>query len=175
MYVRMLHTALVHGIFLLYNTLRVCRTAHIADRDDLTVKKGFKMGNWGDDSDFEVKALKDFEFNFTFNFKKIYMYVDEVSERTLEVNEKHPKDSLMKLWAGTMLGFFIFMLLSYKLLALVMIPFFAFYILALVRIYKCWKGFKYNGLQYWAMSLVTLIAVFALSRVAQYLALLIIG
>ncbi|MBR6256714.1 MAG: hypothetical protein IKR23_04975 [Lachnospiraceae bacterium] len=133
------------------------------------------MGNWGDDTDYEVKALKDYEFPFTFNFKKIYINVDEVSERTLEVTDKHPKDSLMKLWAGTIVGFFIFMLFTYKLLALVMIPFFAFYLLALVRVYKCWKGFKYSGVQYWVMSIAALIAAFALSRVVQYLFLKLIG
>lgn len=133
------------------------------------------MGNWGDDTDYEVQALKDYECHFTFNFKKIYINVDEVSERTLEVTDKHPKDSLMKLWAGTIVGFFIFMLFSYKLLALAMLPFFAFYVLALVRVYKCWKGFKYNGVQYWLMSIGALIAAFALSRVVQFLFLKLIG
>ena len=126
------------------------------------------MGNWGDEVDYEAKAIKDYEGRFTVNFKKIYMDVDEISERTLEVTDKHPKDSLLKLWAGAMVGMFVFFLLSYQFFAFVMIPFMAFYIIALVRIYKCWKSFKYNGVQFWVMSVVTLSLLFALSRVAQF-------
>ena len=55
------------------------------------------MANW--DNDFEAQQLKEYEGRFTVNFKKIYMDVDEINEKTLEVNDKHPKDSLMKLWA----------------------------------------------------------------------------
>ena len=126
------------------------------------------MGNWGDEVDYEAKAIKDYQGRFTVNFKKIYMDVDEISERTLEVTDKHPKDSLLKLWAGSMVGMFVFFLLSYQFFAFVMIPFMAFYIIALVRIYKCWKSFKYNGVQFWVMSVVTLSLLFALSRVAQF-------
>ena len=126
------------------------------------------MGNWGDDTDYEVKALKDFQGRFTVNFKKIYMDVDEISEKTLEVTDKHPKDSLMKLWAGTMVGLFVFMLLSYQFFSLVMIPFYAFYLIALVRIFKCWKSFKYSAAQFWLMSIVALVVLFAASRVTQH-------
>ena len=50
-----------------------------------------------------------------------------------------------------------------------MVPFIAFYLIALVRVYKCWKSFKYSGVQFWAMSVVALVALFALSRVLQHL------
>ena len=126
------------------------------------------MSRWGDDTDYEAQHLKDFNCRFTINFKKIYIDVDEVSQRTLEVTDKHPKDSLMKLWAGTMTGIFIFMLLSYKLLVLAALPFLIFYVMALFRIYKCWAGFKYNPVRFWLMSIFTLIGLFALSRVVQY-------
>ncbi len=126
------------------------------------------MGNWGDDVDYEAKAIKDHEGRFTVNFKKIYMDVDEISERTLEVTDKHPKDSLLKLWAGTMLGFFAFFMLSYQILALVTLPFIAFYLIALVRIAKCWKSFNYNTVSFWCMSVVSLAGLFALSRVVQF-------
>ncbi len=126
------------------------------------------MGRWGDDSDYEAQHLKDYEFRFTINFKKIYIDVDEVSQRTLEVTEKHPKDSLLKLWAGTMAGIFVFMLLCYKLLVLAALPFLFFYILALIRIYKCWVSFKYKSADFWLMSTITLIGLFALSRVVHF-------
>lgn len=127
------------------------------------------MGNWGDDTDLEVQALKEHEGRFTINFKKIYYDVDEISEKTLEVTDKHPKDSLMKLWAGTMVGMFIFFLLSYQVLALVTLPFLAFYLMGLFRIFKCWKSFKYNGVQFWLMSIGAAALLFVLSRVVQEL------
>ena len=126
------------------------------------------MGNWGDENDYEAKAKKDYEGRFTVNFKKIFMDVDEINEKTLEVNDKHPKDSLLKLWAGTMVGMFIFMLFSYQFLTFVMIPFMAFYLIALVRVYKCWKSFKYNPVTFWLMSIGALIVLFAASRVIQF-------
>lgn len=126
------------------------------------------MGNWGEDLDYEAQAIKDHEGRFTMNFKKIFMDVDEISEKTLEVTDKHPKDSLLKLWAGTMAGMFVFFLFSYQVFALVMIPFIAFYLIALVRVYKCWKSFKYSGVQFWAMSIVTIIALVALALGLQH-------
>ncbi len=124
------------------------------------------MANW--DNDFEAQQLKEYEGRFTLNFKKIYMDVDEINEKTLEINEKHPKDSLMKLWAGTMSGMFIFFLLTYQILALATIPFLVFYFIALVRIGKCWKSFKYSAAQFWAMSAAGVVIVFALAMVAQH-------
>ncbi len=124
------------------------------------------MGNWGDESDFEAKAITDYKGRFTVNFKKIYFDVDEISQRTLEVTEKHPKDSLLKLWAGAMVGLFIFFLLTYQILAIVTIPFIIFYTIALFRIFKCWVSFKYNAASFILMSIVSAGALFALSRVA---------
>ena len=128
------------------------------------------MGNWGDDTDFEVKALKDHQGRFTINFKKIYYDVDDISEKTLEVTDKHPKDSLMKLWAGTMVGMFIFFMLTYQILALVTLPFLAFYVIGLFRIFKCWKSFKYNSVQFWLMSVGAIAVLFLISRILQQLA-----
>ncbi len=127
------------------------------------------MGNWGEDVDYEAKLIKDHEGRFTMNFKKIYMDVDEISEKTLEVTDKHPKDSLLKLWAGTMLGFFLFFVLSYQYLTFVMLPFMAFYLIALIRVAKCWKSFNYNTTTFWLMSVVSLGGLFALSRGVQLL------
>ncbi|MBP3295014.1 MAG: hypothetical protein J6M27_00425 [Lachnospiraceae bacterium] len=120
------------------------------------------------DNDYEAQQLKEYEGRFTLNFKKIYMDVDEINEKTLEINEKHPKDSLMNLWAGTMCGMFIFFLLSYQVLALATIPFLIFYFVALVRIGKCWKSFKYSAAQFWGMSAAGVVIVFALAMVAQH-------
>lgn len=125
------------------------------------------MGNWGDNLDYEAQGIKDHQGRFTMNFKKIFMDVDEITEKTLEVTDKHPKDSLLKLWAGTMLGMFVFFLLAYQVFAFVMIPFIAFYIIALVRVYKCWKSFRYSSAQFLGMSFVAIVILYALSHVLQ--------
>ena len=125
------------------------------------------MGNWGDDTDFEVKALKDYEGRFTINFKKIFNDVDEISQKTLEVTDTHPKDSLLKLWAGTMTGMFIFFLLSYQAFALMLIPILAFYLIALVRVGRCWKSFRYSSAQFWLMSAGTIVVLLVISQVLQ--------
>ena len=127
------------------------------------------MGNWGENLDYEAMAIKDHKGRFTVNFKKIYMYVDEISQRTLEVTDKHPKDSLLKLWAGAMTGIFVFFVLSYQILFLITIPFLAFYLIALFRIAGCWKSFKYSAAKFWSMTIFTVIALFAVSRVVQFL------
>ncbi len=127
------------------------------------------MGNWGDNLDYEAMSIKDHEGRFTINFKKIYMDVDEISQRTLEVTDKHPKDSLLKLWAGAMTGILIFFIFSYQILFLVTIPFIVFYFIAIFRIAACWISFKYSATQFWLMTILSVPALFAVSRVVQFL------
>ncbi len=127
------------------------------------------MGNWGESVDYEAMSIKDHEGRVTVNFKKIHMDVDESSERTLEVTDKHPKDSLLKLWAGAMVGVFLFFVLSYQILFLITIPFLVFYLIALFRIGSCWKSFKYSAAKYWTMTICTMTALFAFSRIVQFL------
>ena len=126
------------------------------------------MGNWGDDTDPEVAALKEYNGRFTVNFKKIYIDVDELTERTLEITDKHPKDSLLKMWAGAMLGFFVLFMLSYQILLIISVPFMVFYLLAVIRIGKAWKGFKYNNTHYILMTVFTLLGLFAIAMVVQW-------
>lgn len=130
------------------------------------------MGNWGDDTDPEVQALKEYDARFTINFKKLYIDVDELVETTMEINEKHPKDSLLKLWAGAMAGMFILFCLSYHVLIIATVVFMAFYLIAIFRIGKAWKGFNYKPWKYWLMTLGTLIASGA---VAVFLQTLVMG
>ena len=126
------------------------------------------MANWGEDVDYEAQELKDHEGRFTINFKKIYMDVDEINEKTLEITDKHPKDSLLKLWAGTMVGITICFFLCYQVFILAAVPFIVFYLIALFRIFKCWKGFKYNSAQFWLMSLAAMSVAFAITRVVYF-------
>ncbi len=108
---------------------------------------------WGEDVDYEAKELKEFKVKFTINFKKIFFYVGEVSERTLEVTDKHPKDSLMLLWGGTLLGLFIFFALSYQLFIVITLPIIVFYVIALIRIFKCWSSVGYSKSKFWLMTI----------------------
>lgn len=128
------------------------------------------MGNWGDDKDEEVKALKEFKPRFTVNFKKIFVDVDLITETTLEITDKHPKDSLMLLFAGTMTAFFVLFVLSYQVAILATVPFMAFYLVALLRIGKAWKTFKYNGTQFVLMSIGCLAVLFAIAMTIQHFA-----
>jgi hypothetical protein len=126
------------------------------------------MANWGEDVDYEAMELKDHEGRFTINFKKIFVDVDEISQRTLEVTDKHPKDSLLKLWAGTMIALFIIFVLAYQVLIFIAIPFFIFYIIALFRIYSCWKGFRYSKSRFWLMTIPTLTISFCIAQLIQH-------
>jgi hypothetical protein len=126
------------------------------------------MGNWGDESDPEVAELKEYKVRYTVNFKKIFVDVGEMSEHVLEVTDKHPKDDLMKLWAGAMTAYFVFFLLSYKILMIITLPFIVFYFIALVRIGSVWKSFKYKAWQYWLMTIGALIVIFVVAMVAQH-------
>lgn len=119
------------------------------------------MGNWGDETDPEVQGLKEYEGRFTVNFKKIYMDVDEIVQKTLNIDDKHPKDSLIKLWAGTMIAFWVLFALSYQVLFIITIPFMAFYFIALLRIFKAWKTFRYKASSFWIITILGLIVAAA--------------
>ena len=127
------------------------------------------MGNWEKMTDYEAEKLTDYKGRFTINFKKIYLDVDEISERTMEVNEKHPKDSLMKLWAGTMVGMFLFFLAGYHLVILCALPFLFFYLLALFRIGKCWKSFGYSAGKFWGMRIPLILVMFVAAQMLHML------
>ena len=127
------------------------------------------MGNWGDETDPEVQELKEYQARFTVNFKKSYVDVDEIVQKTLTVDEKHPKDSLIMLWLGTMVGFAVLFGLSYQVLFIITIPFMAFYFMALFRIFKAWKTFHYNTVAFWLMTIGGLIAAAAIGIGLRFL------
>ena len=127
------------------------------------------MGNWEKMTDYEAEKMEDFKGRFTINFKKIYFDIDEISERTMEINEKHPKDSLMLSWAGCMTGLFILFMLAYKVFALITIPFIFFYIMALVKMGKCWKSFKYSGAAFVFMTIAATVVLFAAAMLLRTL------
>lgn len=127
------------------------------------------MGNWGEEVDYEAQDLKEYKGRFTINFKKINMDLIEINERTLEINDKHPKDALLLAWAGNMVGMLIFMLLAYKVFIFVALPILAFYVFVLFKIASTWKRFHYNLVQYWLMTVGALLVCAGLTVAAHYL------
>ena len=50
----------------------------------------------------------------------IYLQTQKGGQRrALTIDDKHPKDSLLKLWAGTMVGFLVLFALSYQVLFII--------------------------------------------------------
>ena len=127
------------------------------------------MGNWEKMTDYEAEKMEEFKGRFTINFRKIYFDIDEISERTMEINEKHPKDSLMLEWAGCMTGLFIVFLFVYEAFALITIPFIAFYIMALVKMGKCWKSFNYKTSVFVLMTVATAAVAFGAAYGIRFL------
>lgn len=127
------------------------------------------MGSWGDDVDYEAKELKDVKGRFTINFKKIYMDVSDINEKTLEITDKHPKDALLLSWAGIMVGLLIFMVFSYKIFAFITLPIMAFYVVALFRVAGSWKHFHYSPVKFWLMTAGALVVCAGLAVGAHYL------
>lgn len=128
------------------------------------------MGNWGDEWDPEVKDKKDPKGRVTLNFKKITADVDEILAATVNVDDKHPKNELMKEWVGAMLGFFLIFLVSYKYACFVTIPFMLFYALAVFRIAGAWKTFKYKRVTFWLMTIACLSVMFVITYYIKVLA-----
>ncbi len=127
------------------------------------------MGNWGDEKDPEVQALKEYKARFTLNFKKIYMDVDTLVETNMEITKKHPKDSLISLWLGSMTGMTILFLLSYQVFAFVTVLFMAFYMVGIFRIGKAWKAFRYKTSGYVFMTIGGIVLSAAIGLSLQWL------
>lgn len=104
------------------------------------------MGNWGDDYDPEVINKKEPKGRVTLNFKKISADIDEIIEGTATVDEKHPREDILKEWLGVMISFYVIFLVAYKIFAFFTVPFIAFYLIALYKVFKAWKFFKYRML-----------------------------
>ncbi|MCR5557239.1 MAG: hypothetical protein K6F75_06740 [Butyrivibrio sp.] len=94
--------------------------------------------------------------------------VDRISENTLDDSDKHPKDCFMKLWAGNMVGMFLFFLLSFRFFALGMFGVFAFYMMSLIRVYMGWRSYRYSRVKFILMSLCTMAGSFAAAKVFHY-------
>ncbi len=102
------------------------------------------MGHWGDEWDPEVQKREDPKGRITINFKKASSDIDNIVDCTQNVDDKHPKNELVKEWAGIMIGFFIMFLISYRVFVFAAIPFMIFYIVCLVKLKNAWKHFGYK-------------------------------
>ena len=123
---------------------------------------------WGEDVDEELNAKKaEFKPSFTLNFKSMVTLVDKIADEVTEYDNKHPKDWLLKYWAGAMGMIFILFCLSYNILILATLMFFGFYGYVIINISKAYKVFGYNRTVYWLMTVGTLIAEFAISLLVK--------
>lgn len=116
------------------------------------------MSAWGDELDEELKNKKELKVGFVVGFKSMNVLLERIEDETIESNEKHPKQELMKIWFGLMLVFLILFLFTYSVLALVTVFFYMIYGYVLFRMFKTWKRFKYSKLQFWLMTILTLAA-----------------
>lgn len=116
------------------------------------------MGDWGERWDPELSHKEEPVGRVTVNFKKISTDVDEIIDGTVTINDKHPKDELIKEWVGVGIAMFVLLTLSYQVLCIATVPFMVFYFIALIKIAKAWKFFKYNVAVFWIINVVALVA-----------------
>ena len=120
--------------------------------------------NWGDDVDEELQARsEEFKPKFTINFKKMTFYIDRIVEETKEWDDKHPKDDLMKMWAGIMIMMFVLFMCSYNIMLIATVPFFGFYGYVLIQLSRTFKRFGYKRLPYWILTILSLAILFVIS------------
>lgn len=127
------------------------------------------MGRWGDDIDPENIEREDPKGRFTLNFKKMITDIGEIIDATKNVDDKHPKNELLKEWVGAMLGFFILFLFSYQILCFITVLFMAFYLYAVIKIGSAWKHFNYKVSLYVLMNIGALGVLFSLAYLLRNL------
>lgn len=118
--------------------------------------------------DYEASQKRDRrKFNFTVNFKKIYMMNNELFEDNSEWDENYPKNIFLTMLAGIWVGMTALICISKGILFLVTVPFIFFYGMAFFSTYKAWKEYKYKKLPFWLMSIFGLIIALAVGIILQ--------
>lgn len=118
-----------------------------------------------DDYDEEAcKAKEKMNYRFTVNFKKIFYACQELTENNAIQDEKYPKNILYMMLGGIGVFSVILLTFSYKILLICTIPFMVFNIIALVKVAKVWKEYKYKKAELW----LWIIAGFIVSCVIAY-------
>ena len=112
------------------------------------------MGNWGDDIDEELKRSEKIKVGLLLSFKSMTLVLERLTLETREVDDKYPKNELLKIWGSIMAIFAVLFSFSYSVFMIVTVLFLGFYGYAFFQLAKAWNSFKYSKVQFWAMSLV---------------------
>ena len=116
------------------------------------------MSAWDDKYNEDLQNKKELKVGFVVSFKSMQVLLEKIEDETGEWDEKHPKQELTILWLGLMFVFLILFLFTYSVLALVTVFFYMLYGYILVRMFKTWNRFKYSKVQFWLMTILTLLA-----------------
>ena len=85
----------------------------------------------------------------------------------MERTETHPRNAILMLWAGAMIGMLIAAVLSFQVLAFFLIVIIFFYFLTLFKLYKCWRHFKYSGGFFLGISAAAIAVIFTIAHFAH--------
>lgn len=111
-----------------------------------------------DDYDYELSQRKERRsFNFTVNFKKIYMMNNILLEDNSDWDEEYPKNILYTMLIGIWIGMTVLFCFSQSVLLIVTLPFIFFYIMALNSTYKVWKEYKYKKAVFYIINLAAFV------------------
>lgn len=114
------------------------------------------MSNWEDR--FETELLpEEPKAGFVVSFKTMGRIVDAIEEGTRTVDDKHPKNELLKIWGSLMFVMLILFAFSYNILIVATAPFIFFYGYVLIKLAKAWKRFNYKLSEFWGMTIGGLI------------------
>ncbi len=107
-----------------------------------------------DKYDDELLQKKErYKFNFTVNFKKMYVMNNTLREDNGERDENYPKEIFLTMYAGIWLAMTVLFCFSKNFLWIVTLPFMVFYVIALVGTFKNWKEYKYKVWQFVLMNI----------------------
>lgn len=121
-----------------------------------------------DDYDYEVERKKErYKFNFTINFKKIYMMNNTLIEDNGDRDEQYPKNILLTMWTGIWVAMTVLCCFSKSFLLIATLPFMVFYIIALASTAKAWREYKYNNAQMVFMNIGATVFALAVGAVFQ--------
>lgn len=117
--------------------------------------------SWGDEIDEELQQKRDYKVGFLVSFKSMINAINLITETQSEWDDKHPRDSFRRIWAGVMLMMFVFFALTYNVLAIATLPFIGFYFAVLIKLSKAYKNFGYKTTGFWWTTIGALIILCA--------------
>lgn len=123
--------------------------------------------SWGDEVDEELQQKKEYKAKLPLSFKSMTNILNYIEETQREWDDKTPRDSFRRIWAGNMIMMLVFFCATYNVVALVSIPFMGFYFYVLIKLSKAYKHFGYKRGIYWFTTIVTLILLIGVAFVFQ--------